>query len=194
MKPPILMDFPESFETERLLIRSPLPGDGQELHAAVGESLEELTPWMPWPKVHRTVDDSEASARRARVAFLKRSELRLHLYLKGTETLVGSSGLQGIDWGVPKFEIGYWCRTGFTGRGYITEAVRGITAFAFDALGARRVEIRCDSRNLASMRVAERAGFLLEGELHNNEVSTDGEPRDTLIFALTPEHRTPPTS
>jgi RimJ/RimL family protein N-acetyltransferase len=194
MKPPILMDFPESFETERLLIRSPLPGDGQELHAAVGESLEELTPWMPWPKVHRTVDDSEASARRARVAFLKRSELRLHLYLKGTETLVGSSGLQGIDWEVPKFEIGYWCRTGFTGRGYITEAVRGITAFAFDALGARRVEIRCDSRNLASMRVAERAGFLLEGELHNNEVSTDGEPRDTLIFALTPEHRTPPTS
>ena len=38
MKPPILIDFPESFETERLLIRSPLPGDGQELHAAVGES------------------------------------------------------------------------------------------------------------------------------------------------------------
>jgi hypothetical protein len=62
MKPPILMDFPESFETERLLIRSPLPGDGPELHAAVRESIEELTPWMPWPKEHRTVDDSEASA------------------------------------------------------------------------------------------------------------------------------------
>ena len=42
MKPPILMDFPESFETERLLIRSPLPGDGPELHAAVRESIEEL--------------------------------------------------------------------------------------------------------------------------------------------------------
>ena len=194
MKPPILMDFPESFETERLLIRSPLPGDGQELHAAVRESIEELTPWMTWPKEHRTVDDSEASSRMARVAFLGRSELRLHLYLKGTNTLVGSSGLQRIDWEVPKFEIGYWCRTGFTGRGYITEAVLGITAFAFDVLGARRVEIRCDSRNLPSARVAERAGFLLESELHNNEVSTDGEPRDTLIFALTPEHRTPPTS
>jgi hypothetical protein len=71
---------------------------------------------------------------------LQRSELRLHLYLRGTDTLVGSSGLQGIDWEVPTFEIGYWCRTGFTGRGYITEAVLGITAFAFDTLGARRVE------------------------------------------------------
>jgi RimJ/RimL family protein N-acetyltransferase len=187
MKPPILMDFPESFETERLLIRSPLFGDGPELHAAVRESMGELTPWMPWPKEHRTVDDTEASARRARIAFLQRSKLRLHLYLKGTDTLVGSSGLQGIDWEVPKFEIGYWCRTRFTGRGYMTEAVRGITAFALDALGARRVEIRCDSRNLASMRVAERAGFRLEGELRNNEVGTDGEPRDILIYAMSPE-------
>jgi RimJ/RimL family protein N-acetyltransferase len=194
MKPPILMDFPESFETERLLIRSPLPGDGPELHAAVRESIEELTPWMPWPKELRTVDDSEASARRARVAFLQRSELRMHLYLKGTDTLVGSSGLQGKDWEVPKFEIGYWCRTRFTGRGYVTEAVRGITAFAFDALGARRVDIRCDPLNYPSVRVAQRVGFLLEGELHNNEVGTDGSARDTLIFAVTPEHRSKPTS
>ena len=189
MKPPILMDFPESFETERLLIRSPLPGDGPEMHAAVKESLEELAPWMPWPKEHRTVEDSEASARRARVAFLERSELRLHLYLKGTETLVGSSGLHRIHWEVPKFEIGYWCRTLFTGRGYTTEAVRGIAAFAFDALGARRVEIRCDSRNLPSARVAERAGFRLEGELRNNEVATDTGLRDTLIYAMIPEDR-----
>jgi RimJ/RimL family protein N-acetyltransferase len=187
MKPPILLDFPESFETERLSIRSPLPGDGPELHAAVRESRGELAPWMLWPKEHWTVDDSEASARRARVAFLQRTELRLHLYLRGTDTLVGSSGLQRIEWEVPKFEIGYWCRTSFTGRGYITEAVLGITEFAFGTLGARRVEIRCDPRNLPSVRVAERAGFELEGRLHNNEVGTDGEPRDTLVFALTPE-------
>src|SRR5918993_1221217 len=185
MKPPILMDIPESLETKRLLIRSPLPGDGHELHAAIRESIDELAPWMPWPKEHSTVDDSEASARRARVAFLQRSELRLHLYLKGKGTMVGSSGLQGIDWEVPKFEIGYWCRTGFTGRGYVTEAVRGITAFAFDALGAKRVEIRCDPHNLPSVGVAQRAGFLLEGELRNNEVGTDGGPRDTLIYAMT---------
>jgi RimJ/RimL family protein N-acetyltransferase len=187
MKPPILVDFPESFETERLVIRSPLPGDGPEVYAAVRESIEELSPWMAWPKEHRTVDDSEANARRARVAFQARSELRLHLYLKGTETLVGIAGLQDIDWDVPKFEIGYWCRTRFTGNGYITEAVKAITSLAFDALGARRVEIRCDPRNLGSARVAENAGFTLEATLHNNEAGTDGTLRDTLIYALTPE-------
>ena len=187
MQPPILRDFPESFETERLLIRSPLPGDGPDMHAAVNESLGELTPWMPWPKEHRSVEDSEVSVRRARARFVAREDLMLLLLLKGTETLVGSSGLHRIDWGVPKFEIGYWCRTRFAGQGYVTEAVRGITAFAFEALGARRLEIRCDSRNLPSARVSERAGFLLEGELRNNELDTSGHLRNTLVYAMIPE-------
>lgn len=189
MRPPILKDFPEEFETKRLTIRSPMPGDGPELHAAVNESLDELLPWMPWPREHGTVDASEASVRQARVRFLERVELRMHLFLKGTETLVGSSGLQGIDWSVPKFEIGYWCRTRFGGQGYITEAVRGIAAFAFEALDAKRVEIRCDPLNRPSARVAERAGFRLEGELRNESAGTDGSSRNTLVFSLTPDDR-----
>jgi RimJ/RimL family protein N-acetyltransferase len=183
MKPPILVDFPERFETERLVIRSPLPGDGQEVYWAVRDSLEELSPWMAWPKEHRTIDDSEASTRRARVAFMARSELRLHLYLMGTDTLVGIAGLQDIDWDVPKFEIGYWCRTGHTGHGYITEAVKAITSLAIDTLGAGRVEIRCDPRNHKSAWVAERAGFELEATLHNNELGADGSLTNTLIFS-----------
>ena len=187
MRPPILKDFPERFETERLLIRSPLPGDGPELHAAVRESMDELLSWMPWPKEHGTVDDSEASARQARVRFLERTELRMHLFLRGTGTLIGSSGLHRIDWSVPKFEIGYWCRTPFAGLGYTTEAVRGIAAFAFDTLDAKRVEIRCDPLNRSSARVAERAGFRLEGELRNDSVGADGSTRDTLVFSMTRE-------
>ena len=192
MRRPILRDFPEALETERLLIRAPIPGDGPELFAAVQESLDELAPWMPWTKEHGTVEDSEASAREAWFRFLARKELRMHLFLKGTETLVGSSGLQGIDWAVPKFEIGYWCRTAYSGRGYATEAVRGIAAFAFDTLGARRVEIRCDALNRPSARVAERAGFRLEGELRNDDVGADGRPRNTLVFSMIPADRDEP--
>ena len=183
---PILKDLPDSFETERLLLRSPLPGDGPELFAAVKESFDELRPWMPWPEQHKTVADSEESARRARVKFLERSDLQLYLFSKGTDTLVGSSGLHRIDWAVPKFEIGYWCRTRFTGQGYITEAVRGTTSFAFNVLGANRLEVRCDSRNQRSRRVAERLGFHLEGKLRNSEVGSKGDLRDTLVFSLIP--------
>ena len=100
---------------------------------------------------------------------------------------MGSGGLHRIDWSVPSFEIGYWCHTSFAGHGYITEAVRGIAAFAFDFLSASRVEIRCDSLNRRSVRVAERAGFRLEAELRNAEAGTDGSLRNTLIFSMLPE-------
>ena len=141
---------------------------------------------MSWVKTHKTVEDCEESVGRfSRTVGSQDASLS-----QGIEILVESSGLHRIDWSVPKFEIGYWCRTRFTGHGYITEAVTRITAFAFDTLGARRVEIRCDPRNLPSARVAERAGFRLEGELRNNETGTDGVPRDTLIYAITQEDRT----
>ena len=187
MRSPILRDFPDAFETERLRIRSPLPGDGAEVYAAVAESLEELKPWLPWARGELTVEVEEENMRRARAAFLERSDLMLLLFLRGTGTLVGGSGLHRIDWEVPKFEIGYWVRTRFAGQGYMTEAVGGITAFAFDRLGARRVEIRCDSLNRRSARVAERAGFCLEGELRNAEVGPGGEPRHTLVYSMIPE-------
>jgi RimJ/RimL family protein N-acetyltransferase len=192
VRPPILKDFPDAFETERLLVRCPLPGDGPEMHAAVNESMQELVPWMPWPKQHRTAEDSEEDVRRARVRFLERTDLMMLLFLKGTGTLVGGSGLHRMDWSVPKFEIGYWCRTRFVGRGYITEAVRGLTGFAFDELGARRVEILCDSRNRRSARVAELAGYRLEGELRNAELGADGVLSDTLVFSMLPEEHAAP--
>jgi RimJ/RimL family protein N-acetyltransferase len=180
---PILLDFPDTFETERLTIRSPMPGDGAELQAALAESIDDLRPWMHWATHVPTVEEYEESARQGRVRFLTREDLWLLLFLKGTNTFVGGSGLHRIDWAVPRFEIGYWVRSQFAGQGYITEAVLGITRFAFETLGARRVEIRCDARNERSQRVAERVGFELEATLHKHVVAPDGKLRDTLIYA-----------
>lgn len=66
---PLLLDFPESFESERLLIRAPLWGDGAAVNEAVRESVEELRPWMPWAQTVPTIEESELSIRRARVHF-----------------------------------------------------------------------------------------------------------------------------
>lgn len=181
---PILRDFPYSFESARLTIRGPLPGDGAEVYTAVVESQAELKPWMPWAVDIPSAEDYEVRVREGQLKFLAREDLWLMLLLKGTHTIVGGSGLHRIDWSVPKFEIGYWVRTRFTGQGYATEAVNAIAAFAFDTLGARRVEIRCDARNARSVAVARRAGFTLEGTLrHEARHHLSNELRDTLVFA-----------
>jgi len=100
-----------------------------KVNEAVKESKEELRPWMPWAKNIPTVEESEVSIRRSRLQFLERSDLRLLLFLKGTDELVGSSGLHRIDWQARKFEIGYWVRTSYAKQGYITEGVEAISSF-----------------------------------------------------------------
>jgi RimJ/RimL family protein N-acetyltransferase len=180
---PILFSIPESFESNRLLIRAPLWNDGLQLNEAIRESIDELSPWMPWAQDVPTPEESEINIRQARLKFLERTDLRLLLTLKETGQLIGSSGLHRIDWQSLKFEIGYWVRTSFSGQGYITEAVEAITNYAVHELQANRIEIRCDSQNTRSARVAERLGFTLEGILRNDRCDVDGSLRNTMIFS-----------
>jgi RimJ/RimL family protein N-acetyltransferase len=180
--PPILREFPHAFESERLLIRAPRPGDGARVHEAIVESLEELRPWMPWAHEPHSVDVSEAYAREAAASFAARRDLPLFLFRRDDGTFVGGSGLHRIHWEVPAFEIGYWVRTGLAGRGYATEATRRIATFAFDDLGAERVEIWCDARNEASAAVAVRSGFTLEARLARHRRDTTGQLSDSLCF------------
>ena len=180
---PLLLDFPDSFDTERLTIRAPRVEDAQELLDAVIESLPELRPWMPWAKDVPTLEFEIGRLRQALAHWITRQDLLLHIYLKGTSSFVMGSGLHRIDWQSGKFEIGYWVRTKYMGQGFVTEAVQGITAFAFKHLHANRVEIRCDALNIRSAAVAKRCGFLLEGILRHDALDVSGELRSTMIFS-----------
>jgi RimJ/RimL family protein N-acetyltransferase len=181
---PLLLDIPESFDSERLTLRCPRAGEGAELNRAIAETFPQLRDWLPWARNLPTPEESEEYTRRARCRFLAREELPLYLWLRGSETLVGASGLHRLDWSVPRFEIGYWCRQRFQGQGYVSEAVRAIIALAFGQLAAERVEIRCDPDNARSIRIPERLGFALEGRLRNHFRAVDGQVRDTLVYSL----------
>ncbi|MGD6944060.1 GNAT family N-acetyltransferase [Cytobacillus gottheilii] len=185
---PILFDFPEKIETERLLIRPCLPGDGQIVHEAIQHSLEELKQWLPFAHKQQTLEQTEENIRNAYALFIQRQDIRLHIFRKEDQTFIGATGLHRISWEAGRFEIGYWCDTRWTKRGYLTEAVQGLTAFSFEELHANRVEIRCDTLNTASRKIPERLGFTLEGILRKDSMSADGtQLRDTCVFAKVKE-------
>ena len=140
---------------------------------------------MPWAISSYSLEDAEENLREAVARFVTRKDLRYHFFDRGTGTFVGSSGLHRIDWSVPKFEIGYWCRSSQTGHGFVTEAVGALAELALEDFNAARVEIRCDDRNARSFRVAERCGFRLEGVLKNEARAPDGTLRDTRVYART---------
>jgi len=177
--------FAEEFHTERLIIRAPRLEDAEVLWQSVMNSHVALKEWMPWARDMQTLEQTTINLRQAIADFVTRKDLRLHMFLKETGEFVGSSGLHRINWDVRKFEIGYWIDSKFEGKGLMTEACVAITNFAFKDLKANRVEVRCDSENVRSRSVAERAGFSVEGILRNDALSVDGKTlRDTCIYAL----------
>lgn len=79
-------------------------------------------------------------------------------------------------------EIGYWLGRKFWGRGIMTDALRATTEYAFATLGLHRVFAVPFAHNAASARVLEKAGYSLEGVLHQSAVK-DGVLLDQLLYA-----------
>ncbi len=174
--------MPDYIDSDRLVLRPPRMGDGAMINEAIRESFPELSRWMPWARHMPSIPESETFAREAAARFRTREELPLLIIRKKDGLYLGSTGMHNINWEVPRFEIGYWIRTSMSGHGYMTEAVKALTAFTFETLNAVRMEIRCDSRNERSAAVARRAGYTLEAKLKWEGRDNDGGLRDTLIF------------
>jgi RimJ/RimL family protein N-acetyltransferase len=149
------------------------------------DSIERLRAWFPWAaEAELTPEESETTARYIRWRFLTGKEFQFFLFLQRTNTVIGVCALCNPGWSTPQFEMSYWLRTGYEGQGYITEAVMAVTEFAFRTLGARRVEICCDSLNVGAIAVARRVGYVHEATLQRaRQDQQSGEWRDVMIFA-----------
>ncbi|TCP29728.1 RimJ/RimL family protein N-acetyltransferase [Scopulibacillus darangshiensis] len=83
--------------------------------------------------------------------------------------------------------IGYTLDKGHNGKGYMTEAVRLVVLYAFDALKLHRIEAGVMPHNQRSMRVLEKAGFHKEGIAKKN-VKINGRWEDHQVLAIVNEN------
>ncbi len=178
------MPFPEELTTARLKLRIADPGVANAVNEAIRESLDTLGRWMHWADHVPTLEETRDRLVRSRQRFLAQEDYGLHVFSIDPERFVGGSGLHPRSSGRTRREIGYWIRDTATGQGYATEAVRAIAAAGFQSLGLSAVEIRASARNVASHRVAERAGFVLESVISDGRVDPDGERSDTHVYVL----------
>lgn len=79
-------------------------------------------------------------------------------------------------------EIGYWLGRPFWGQGLATDAVRTLTAYAFDEYDLVRLWAGVFAWNPASCRVLEKCGYELEGRLRD-AVWKDGALTDQMMYA-----------
>ncbi|MFC4121110.1 GNAT family N-acetyltransferase [Nonomuraea zeae] len=94
---------------------------------------------------------------------------------------VGSIGVRPPDhWGVA--ELGYLVTPEARGRNVAGAAARAVTDWLFDQ-GVRRVEVQAEVENVASLRVAYKAGFHEEGRRREAKRLRDGRYVDYVTFA-----------
>ena len=138
-----------------------------------------------FPKV-LTRAESDAVAGRIRDHFARHGFGFWAVEAPGAADFVGFVGLA-----VPSFEahftpcveIGWRLAREHWGHGYATEAARALLRWAFDTLDLNRVQAEADTRNVASARVLEKLGFVLEGTLREDCV-VNGDVSDSWVFGL----------
>jgi RimJ/RimL family protein N-acetyltransferase len=144
---------------ERIGLRPPAPGD---LDAIVATCQDEQSRfWTTVPDPYRR-EDGEHFVHQHVPERWTLGEGAVFAIVDAADGYVGSLALRlGPADGIA--EVGYLVAPWARGRGCASTALRALCDWAFAALGVRRIEWRAYIGNVASRRVAQKAGFTMEG-------------------------------
>lgn len=164
-------------------IRAPAPVDAAAVLAAVDASRPELEAWMPWCTPAYDLDDARAWIAGASV---DRAARPFVIETVDDGRLVGATGVDLVDSLDHAWKLGYWIRSDCTGRGLARRAAHLAARFAFEHLGAQRLDVLVARDNHRSLAVAEALGARREGLLRRRFLLR-GRRHDAVILGLLPE-------
>jgi ribosomal-protein-alanine N-acetyltransferase len=173
---------PERVETDRLVLRRPVPADADAIFARYS-SDSEVTRFLGWPR-HAAINDTRAFIEFSDLEWQRWSAGPYLIESRAAGTLLGGTGLG--------FETPYRAATGYVlardawGQGYATEALRAVVAVAAGT-SVQRLYALCHPEHESSWRVLEKCGFAREALLRRYAELPNlrsGEPSDVLCYVL----------
>jgi RimJ/RimL family protein N-acetyltransferase len=169
--------------THRLVLRPLAPADAPALLGYHGRS--DVHRFLPTPVMNAEAARAKLSdGSWSRRAIENEGEgLFLGIELREGAELVGDLMLSWRSEQHQVAEIGWVIHADHSGKGYATEASCVVLAMAFTGLEAHRVVAYIDSRNQASVRLAERLGMQQDGLMRENKFTPEGR-RSELVYSL----------
>ncbi|HEX8852194.1 MAG TPA: GNAT family protein [Pyrinomonadaceae bacterium] len=157
--------------------------DAPLLYEAVRESIPEISRWLPWCHPGYSIEESREWLAARPSAWEAGTEYAFRIEDARTGQFLGGVGLSQIKPKTKFANLGYWVRTSQAGRGVATAATLLTARFGFEELGLERIQILAAKDNLASQRVAAKAGALREGVLRRS-LLVGGRLDDSVLFSL----------
>ena len=152
-----------------------------EIAAAVMDSFDELSPWLPWVDADYSANVTRKFIQVAQQQFAEQKGLQAAIFVDNR--LAGGIGFNNIDVNNSSAEIGYWLNTRFVGKGSMTRCCAALIEFGFEEFGLNRIVIRCATENTRSQAIPLRLGFTEEGVQREAE-KLNGKFVDLRVFSL----------
>ncbi|MBD1914898.1 MULTISPECIES: GNAT family N-acetyltransferase [Cyanophyceae] len=170
---------PTQLITERLILRRPSLADAAAIYEFGRDS--EVARYMDWPR-HKDIQDSIEALESFAAEWESGSEFCWAITTKTENTAMGTIACRIES---PRADFGYVLNRRYWGQGFATEAVRAVMSWVMSLPEIDRIWATCDTENLASARVLEKAGLQREGTLPRSTIrpNLSSTPRDTFIFA-----------
>jgi [ribosomal protein S5]-alanine N-acetyltransferase len=131
-----------------------------------------------------TLVEAESEIYYCQTLFRQQQGIYWTIARKDSNEMIGAIGFY-INNFHHRAEISYDMSKEYWGQGIMTKAIQIVSQYAFDKIGAIRIEAITLKENLNSIKVLERNGFIHEGTLHNYKYFKD-KAWDIEIFALVP--------
>ena len=174
-------------------IRRYRDGDAEFLYEAVRESIAEVSVWLSWCHEGYSIEESRDFVATRNVLSQGDEWYSFAVLDHSSGRFLGGVGINFINRVHQFANLGYWVRTSAAGRGVATRATMLAARFGFQELGLNRIEIIAAVDNIASQRVAERAGAVREGILRKR-LSINGVPHAAVLFSLVAEDLSEPSA
>lgn len=172
---------PTILKTERLRLRKIRLADAEAIFRQYAQDLE-VTKYVSW-RAHKDIEETRDFLRSCLLSWDAGNAFHWVIERLEDKQVIGMISVRA---GGEKWELGYVLARIHWKRGYMTEAVKGIIAWAMRQNDIYRVWAVCDVDNLASARVMEKAGMQREGVLRRWSVhpNISTEPRDSYCYAI----------
>ncbi|MDP8245399.1 MAG: GNAT family protein [Candidatus Hinthialibacter antarcticus] len=145
---------------------------------------EDLWRYLPC-EMQEHVDETRTWINDALSEQEKGTQLPFTIFGAATDQVIGSTRYLDIRREDRNVEIGWtWLTPGVHGSAVNPECKLLLMQHAFETLGAVRVQLKCDERNLRSQRAMEKLGFVREGVLRRTRICWDGHIRNTVYYSV----------
>lgn len=164
---------------DRLTLRQLQPNNAQTLFNIVDTNREYLSQYLPWVASTKSANDSREFIEKTLSDRKDHSTYGYGIFIDGE--FLGHISIMNLNNDQKKPEIGYWIAESASGKGITTNAVKTLTKFGLNTLNLKEIIICADPNNIASNKVAQKAGYQLARQYNDpllglhNEYTTQAE-------------------